>query len=218
MNIAMVGAGKASVILIDQFGKLPNISISLVVDIDRAAPGIRKAREKAIPVSEKVEDIAQLTNVKLIVELTGNNSVFEKLKSVAREDQIIIPAWASKLFYDLIETQHQHIQDCSSIFLADIDQVKDQINGALQPINEAQANITDLLEEAQIISMNGKIQATKAGQYGKAFKAVIDRIEGLIDEIEKAINLFDTAQESSQAALAKIGESKNRMLKEIESY
>ena len=105
MRIAIVGAGKKSLYLMDVIEKhefqivLP--AVVAVADIDNNAPGMVRAREKNLFVTNDYDDFFKMDNIDLIVELTGNIDIYNQILSKKKTRVRAIAHTTSMLFWEI---------------------------------------------------------------------------------------------------------------------
>ncbi|MCD4677217.1 MAG: PAS domain-containing protein [Desulfobacula sp.] len=105
MRIAIVGAGKKCFYLMDVIEKHEFQIVSPVVvavaDIDNDAPALVKAREKNIFVTNDYNDFFKMDNIDLIVELTGNLDIYNRILSKKTNRVRAIAHTTAMLFWEI---------------------------------------------------------------------------------------------------------------------
>ena len=105
MRIAIVGAGNKCLYLLDIIDKYEFQVVSPVVvavaDIDNDAPGLLKARERDIFVTNDYNDFFRLDNIDLIVELTGNLDIYNDILSKKSSQVRAIAHTTALLFWEI---------------------------------------------------------------------------------------------------------------------
>ncbi|HEU4686212.1 MAG TPA: ATP-binding protein [Nitrospira sp.] len=71
-TVAILGAGRGGSALLDLLHQIPAIEIAGIMDRDPAAPGLRRARELKIPITNRAEDLIANPDVDLIMDVTGD--------------------------------------------------------------------------------------------------------------------------------------------------
>jgi len=97
MNIAIIGAGNASLTLMDYFLSNANIEIVGICDIKKDAPGIKRAVELGVATTTEMQTLIGNPKTELIIELTGNRKVQQKISELLRGNQHVMGAEAAKL-------------------------------------------------------------------------------------------------------------------------
>ncbi|UCG11040.1 MAG: PAS domain-containing protein [Deltaproteobacteria bacterium] len=104
MNIAVVGGGTRCRILMDSIDKHSFREISpkvvAVADSKEDAPGLVKAREKHLFVTSDYNDIFDRDDIDLIVELTGNQAVYDDILLKKKESVRAINHKTATLFWE----------------------------------------------------------------------------------------------------------------------
>ena len=105
MRIAIVGAGKKCFYLMDVIEKHEFQIVSPVVvavaDIDNDAPALVKAREKNIFVTNDYNEFFKMDNIDLIVELTGNLDIYNRILSKKTNRVRAIAHTTAMLFWEI---------------------------------------------------------------------------------------------------------------------
>ena len=114
MRIAIVGAGKKCLYLMQVIDKYEFQIVAPVVvavaDIDNQAPGLMKAREKGLFVTNDYNDLFKLDNVDLIVELTGNLDLYNDILSKKNNRVRAIAHTTAMLFWEIDLAAQKHIK------------------------------------------------------------------------------------------------------------
>ena len=112
MRIAIVGAGKKSLYLMDIIEKYKFQIISPVVvavaDIKNDAPGLVKARENGFLVTNDYNDFFKMDNIDLIVELTGSLDVYNDILSKKKNEIRAIAHTTALLFWEIDHAARRH--------------------------------------------------------------------------------------------------------------
>ena len=105
MRIAIIGAGKGGVALLDLLHQIPDVDIAGITDKDPTAPGLQRARDLNIPVEERVQDLVHNHGVTLIMDVTGDPSMAAYIHAVKRPGAEVLSGAAARLLWKLV--QHQ---------------------------------------------------------------------------------------------------------------
>jgi len=112
MRIAIVGAGNKCLYLMNVIDKYKFQVISPVVvavaDINDTAPGLVKAREKNLFVTNDYNDFFKLENIDLIVELTGNLDIYNDILSKKNNSTRAIAHTTALLFWEIDSAALKH--------------------------------------------------------------------------------------------------------------
>ncbi len=105
MRIAVVGAGNNCLYLMELIEKyefqLLTPVIVAVADIDNNAPGLVKARDRGIFVSNDYNDFFKLDNIDFIVELTGNMDIYNDILSKKSSHVQSMSHITARLFWEI---------------------------------------------------------------------------------------------------------------------
>ncbi len=215
MNIALVGGGRAAVVLLDFFAVQKDIHVVGISDINESAPGIKRARDLGISTTANSKELTQRHDVQTIIELTGNPKVRTELLGILRPDQDFMSASCAQLTSDIIEAQSAHnamtAKAVSDQFHASIT----RLNTAIGNMDFAYTNIEKLLRETELVALNAKIECARAGQAGDAFSKVVERMHEMLTDIREAMEKISTASTESHDTLAKLKSAKDQLADEF---
>ena len=211
MKIVFVGGGQGAVTLLHHFATLQDIEVVSVVDLRDDAPAVLLARERGIHTCKKMDEIAENPDVELIIELTGVPKVQAQLLKILRPGQEIMTAKGARIMIDMISSQAranaQAVDNISSQF--------NELTEMLQKTNEntdhALDKIRSVLREMQIVTLNANVEAARAGDAGKSFLVVVERMREMLTRTEEATNIIDGASEESHHALNDLTAAESRL-------
>jgi len=106
-KIAIVGAGVGGTAILKFLLKLKSVEICYICDIDPNAPGIILAKKNNIKhgTGGKCNKVLGDLKADLIFEVTGDASVFEKLREDKKINKRLIRAAGTKIIFDLLDAQ-----------------------------------------------------------------------------------------------------------------
>lgn len=102
MKIVIMGAGHGGTALLRVLHEMDTVTIVGIVDVDRTAPGIILAEEAGIPVSDSIETFFA-ADVDVVLEVTGDHTMYRKLSAIKPEDTVIIPGNVASVMMQLID-------------------------------------------------------------------------------------------------------------------
>ncbi|MBL6991759.1 MAG: hypothetical protein ISR65_18400 [Bacteriovoracaceae bacterium] len=107
--IALVGAGNGGKAILSDLLKIPGAEIRYVCDPDEKAPGIQLAQEHGITCCSDscYRSLIQDPEIDLIFEVTGDDTVFEKLVEIKTPRCSLIGSSGTKIIFHLLEAQEQ---------------------------------------------------------------------------------------------------------------
>jgi len=112
MRIAVVGAGENCLYLLNVIDKFEFQVVSPVIvavaDINNDAPGMVKARERGLFVTNDYNDFFKLENIDLIVELTGSLDIYNDILSKKCNRVRAIAHTTARLFWEIGRTARMY--------------------------------------------------------------------------------------------------------------
>ncbi|TKB92574.1 MAG: GHKL domain-containing protein [Nitrospira sp.] len=102
-KVAILGAGRDGIALLDLLHHIPSIEIVGITDRNPAAPGLQRARELQIPVIINVPDLIGNHGVNLILDATGDPEMEASLHANKLPGANILSGSASRLLWKLIQ-------------------------------------------------------------------------------------------------------------------
>ncbi|MFD1065325.1 sigma 54-interacting transcriptional regulator [Oceanobacillus locisalsi] len=100
-QILIVGAGKGGTALFHLFKEIKSMQIHAIVDRDPDAPAMKLAEEMNIQTSTDWKDWVH-HDIDIIVNVTGEEDLFEKMIALYPRETIIIPGSVANIIYQLI--------------------------------------------------------------------------------------------------------------------
>lgn len=216
MNVALIGGGRAAVILLDFFSALKEAKIVGVSDLNADAPGMLHAQKLGIPTTTRSEELVKRSNAQLIVELTGNSKVQETLAKAVLPGQEIMSSSCAKLMCDMIVAQSGRDAKVAETVSEEFRSSTERLQAAIGNIDLAYKNIETLLREAGLISLNAKIEAARAGDAGAAFGIVVNRLNEMLNDIRDAMEKISNASIEGHETLACLQSAKDRLANEFQ--
>ncbi len=120
MKIAVVGAGNNCLYLMELIEKyefqLITPVIVAVADIDNNAPGLVKARERGIFVSNDYNDFFKLDNIDFIVELTGNMDIYNDILLKKSSHVQSMSHITARLFWEIDSAARRYSRTSRKLF------------------------------------------------------------------------------------------------------
>ncbi|MBN1570836.1 MAG: hypothetical protein JXA73_23550 [Acidobacteria bacterium] len=215
MNIALVGGGRAAVILLDFFAMQKDIKVVGISDINESAPGMKHAKALGIQTTTNTKELAQRHDVQTIIELTGNANVRSELLGILRPNQDFMSANCAKLTSDIIEAQSTHNAMTANTVSEQFHTSITRLNTAIGNMDFAYNNIEKLLRETELVALNAKIECARAGQAGDAFAKVVERMHEMLTSIREAMEKISTASTESHDTLMKLKSAKDQLADEF---
>jgi len=107
IKIAIIGAGTGGSALIDLFASSPGMEIVGVADKDQKAPGLQRARELNIPVTDHALGLASRKGTGLIIDVTGDPGIRELIEQRKPPGSEVLGGTAAKLLWSLVQRESQ---------------------------------------------------------------------------------------------------------------
>ncbi|MBI4865085.1 MAG: HAMP domain-containing histidine kinase [Candidatus Riflebacteria bacterium] len=135
--IALVGAGVGGTAILTTLLEIPGVEVRYVVDTDPDAPGLQLARNHEIRcfATECPPEVAADPEVGLIVEVTGSQDVFGRLRRIAHSNCAVIGAAATKIIFHLLDAQAKVTRELQRAHLELEDKIRERTR-ELADVNE----------------------------------------------------------------------------------
>ena len=104
-KVAIVGAGKGGVALLELLHQIPEVEIVGITDKNPAALGLKRARDLNVQVAEHVQDLVTNHGVNLIMDVTGDPAMGPLIHAMKRPGSEVLSGAATRLLWNLV--QHQ---------------------------------------------------------------------------------------------------------------
>jgi methyl-accepting chemotaxis protein len=211
MNIALIGGGQASLILLDYFASSETINVIGIADLRPDAPGIRRAGKLGISVTTDMSKLIASPKVELVVELTGVPKVAQMVQEMLRPNQDIMSANAARLMCELIDGMSQRNASAANEVSEQFESLNEQIVSAVGLIDTSQKKVGRILRETHVITTNAIIEAARAGDAGDAFSLVARRMQEMLDGIRNALEDIDRAADQSRQTVSELDAAEHNL-------
>lgn len=104
-KVAIVGAGKGGIALLELLHQIPDVEIVGITDKDPTALGLKRARDLNVQVTEHVQDLVRNHGVNLIMDVTGDPSMGPLIHAMKRPGSEVLSGATTRLVWNLV--QHQ---------------------------------------------------------------------------------------------------------------
>ena len=101
-KVAILGAGRGGTALLDLLYRIPSIEIIGIADRDSQAPGLQRARDLKIPVTEQAEELIANHGVNLIMDVTGDPQMERVIHLHRRPGADVLSGTASRVLWELV--------------------------------------------------------------------------------------------------------------------
>jgi PAS domain S-box-containing protein len=105
-NVMIVGAGKGGTAILKILKESEVLNVQLVIDRNLDAPGVLLAQEEGIKTGIDWQPFLT-ENIDIIIEVTGNDTVFQELRNGKDKKTILIPGSVAFLLSKLLEEKEE---------------------------------------------------------------------------------------------------------------
>ncbi len=102
-KVAIVGAGKGGVALLELLHQIPDVDIVGITDKNPGAPGLQRARDLSIHVTDEAPDLIGNHGVNLILDLTGDPAMRDTILTHKSPGAEVLNGSTAKLFWNLVQ-------------------------------------------------------------------------------------------------------------------
>lgn len=167
MKVAIIGAGRGGMTLLDVLHQISSIQIVGITDHNPAAPGLARAQELHVPIHDRVADLIAHQGLNLVMDVTGDPTMESILREEVPTGTDVVNGQTSRLLWLLVQhestlqTELLHAEKLAGIgsFAAGI---AHDMNNPLQLILGLAENLTDETDlEAVHLQAHDIIEAVK---------------------------------------------------------
>ena len=101
-KVAILGAGRGGTALLDLLHLIPSIEIVGISDRDPGAPGLVRAKNLRIPVTDRIDDLVYNHGVNLIMDVTGDPEVERFIQVHKRPETELLSGSAARVLWQLV--------------------------------------------------------------------------------------------------------------------
>jgi len=212
MNVVIVGAGKASLILIDYFQRIDYIKLKGIIDVNENAPGVVRAKELGIATFNDISALnTAIPDAETIIEVTGNEKVKKMVIDQLKPHHHFMSSNAAKIMSDIIEMHNRRRSEVIEKVSVDFHNLTSRMNSSEEYIDQSIHKIEEVLRSMKIVTMNARIEAARAGENGKAFEVVVQEMQTTLTNIENALRDITTAADESKSTITELVETENKL-------
>ncbi|MDF2792079.1 MAG: ATPase, partial [Neobacillus sp.] len=107
-NVMIVGAGKGGTAILKLLNETEVLNVQVVIDRNFDAPGIALAQNEGIKTGTDWKPYLS-DQIDIIIEVTGNERVFQDLRSTKDKKTVLIPGSVAFLLAKLLEEKEELI-------------------------------------------------------------------------------------------------------------
>jgi len=115
IKVAIVGAGKGGVSLLNVFHINGEVKVVGITDKDKKAPGITLAKEWGIFIAKDIEYLYS-QRPEIIINATGNPEISELIKKTSPYPVEVIEGTSARFLWDLVKRQQEAKNDMSVLY------------------------------------------------------------------------------------------------------
>jgi molecular chaperone GrpE (heat shock protein) len=211
MNVAIIGGGKASLVLINYFQSIDYIKLKGVVDVNEKAPGVILAKKLGIVTLTDINALNDMPDVDIVIEVTGSDKVRKIVIDQLKSHQHVMSSNAAKIMTDFIEIQSRRRSEVIENVSEEFNDLTARVKSSEEYIDQSIRKIEEVLRSMKIVTMNARIEAARAGENGRAFEVVVQEMQGTLSNIEKALHDITTASDESKVTMNKLIGTENKL-------
>jgi signal transduction histidine kinase len=104
-RVAILGAGRGGLALLDLLHQTSEIEIVGITDKNPAAPGLQRAKELKVPVAAQVMDLIANHDINLILDVTGDPTVERFVSTHKRPEAEVLSGPSAKILWTLVQQE-----------------------------------------------------------------------------------------------------------------
>ncbi|MGD6804002.1 sigma-54-dependent transcriptional regulator [Rossellomorea vietnamensis] len=108
-KVLVVGGGKGGIAILRILGETSMLEVAAVCDLNEESPGIRYAKDNGIPFGNDWRNFLN-EEIDIIIEVTGDQAVFESLREARGKNAVVIPGSVAYLVAKLLK-EKEHLID-----------------------------------------------------------------------------------------------------------
>lgn len=102
IKVAILGAGRGGMALLDLLHQIPSIEIVGITDRDPVAPGLQRAQDLRIPVTARADELVSNHGVNLIMDVTGDPAMERFIQAHKQPTTDVLSGSASRMLWELV--------------------------------------------------------------------------------------------------------------------
>ena len=159
-----------------------------------------------------MEALVTRREVDLVIEITGIERVRTAITKLLRHDQEVMSATAAKIMYDVIELRKRQNQAASEHLSKEFRGFSKRLSGARESIDTSLEQVDKVLSAMKIVALNAKIEASRAGNAGRAFGVVAEEMKRMAANAQTALETIRRASTDTHETLGELTRAEKEML------
>jgi methyl-accepting chemotaxis protein len=204
LNIAIVGAGQAALLVLNHFTTYRSHNVIGVSDLKEDAPAMLRAKELKLITTTNMGELIKRRDVDMVIELTGSEKVEAMIREQLRPNQSVLSASGAKLMCEVIEAQGAHTQQLVSSICEQFNETISDLETALLTLSKSSKLLEQLLKKGDLISVNANVEAARAGESGRAFATVVNEIHNLVQQMQQSLTSINGTSDNMQTTVGKL--------------
>jgi hypothetical protein len=180
--VGIVGGGKRGLHLLELFIDSPLVRVVYVVDLDLAAPAMERASRENVNVYTEIDQALTAHTVDLIFEVTGSRDVADtiKLKLGDSTTELI----THEVVFIILQVVENRDREAKNRVSQEILGIELEIKQSLSGIQQLVSGIHDISEGMNMLSLNARIEAARAGDQGQGFAVVAQKMGESVGSVQ----------------------------------
>ena len=104
-RVAIIGAGHGGTALMEIFAEDPLVTVVGVAETRPMTKGLRLAKKLGVPIVRRYQNLLKIKNVDLVIDVTGDPEVEQKLLEVQAPHLTLVGGQSAKFMWQLIEAR-----------------------------------------------------------------------------------------------------------------
>jgi methyl-accepting chemotaxis protein len=196
----------------EYFSQLPDTHIVGVADLNDDAPAMARARELGYETSGDIARMIERPDVDLVVEVTGNDRVRQKVLEMLGPRQNVMSGDGAKIMVDIVGLQQERNDRMNRQISSEFSDMNHQLESASVNLDSSLKRVGDILDSTKVLTMNARIEAARAGELGRSFGVITEAMQDMVGDIEAAVKTIKEASQENHRALSNLEEFERRLV------
>jgi hypothetical protein len=188
-KVGIVGGGKAGHQLLVQFNESDLTQVVFVVDKDPAAMAVKTAKEKDIATYTDFKTAMAENNVDFIFEVTGSDKVASMLQAALNGQSAKLVT--HDMSFIMLKVMEDNQNKTTAMVRNEISGIGQGIGNSLEAMGGTISDIKHTMAGLSLLSINARIEAAHAGEFGKGFDIVAQHVEESAESVRDMIGQIE---------------------------